>query len=184
MPNDDTRTKDDALSLKQMKAITLLLTRPSREAVIKEVEISSETLYRWMRDPDFKAELARQQNEVINEAINILKTSMTKAADTLVALLDEKGGELRRRVANDIISHVLKARELARKIISNYKYNAHELFKLLVEELNKLPISKFARTKLLSLIADADFRALDGIDNDIQISALLSKLCLFSEKLE
>ncbi len=76
-----------------------------------------------------------------------------------------------------------KARELARKIISNYKYNAHELFKLLLEELNKLPLSKYARVKLLNFVADADFRALDGIDNDIQISALLSKLCLFSENL-
>jgi hypothetical protein len=37
---------------------------------------------------------------------------MTKAANTLVSLLDEKGGELRRRTANDLIGHVLKAREL------------------------------------------------------------------------
>jgi hypothetical protein len=112
MQNDDTKTNDNALSLKQMKAITLLLTRPTREEVIREVEISSETLYRWMRDPDFKAELARQQNAVINEAISVLKANMTKAAHTLVSLLDEKGGELRRRAANDLIGHVLKAREL------------------------------------------------------------------------
>ena len=76
-----------------------------------------------------------------------------------------------------------KSRELARKIISNYKYNAHELFKLLVEELNKLPLSKYARTKFLNIIADEDFKAIDGLDSDIQISALLSKICFFSENL-
>lgn len=76
-----------------------------------------------------------------------------------------------------------KARELARKIISNYKYSASELFKLLLEELIKLPLSKYARSKLINLVADADFRALDGMDSDIQISALLSKFCLFSENL-
>ena len=112
MQNDDIKTKDNALTVKQMKAITLLLTRSTREEVIKEVKISSETLYRWMRDPDFREELARQQNEVINEAISLLKANMTKAANTLVSLLDEKGGELRRRAANDLIGHVLKAREL------------------------------------------------------------------------
>ena len=112
MQNDDTKTKDNALTLKQMKAITLLLTCPTREEVIRKADISSESLYRWMRDPDFKAELARQQNEIINEAISVLKANMTKAANTLVSLLDEKGGELRRRAANDLIGHVLKAREL------------------------------------------------------------------------
>ncbi|MFX1394867.1 MAG: hypothetical protein ACFFAH_15005, partial [Promethearchaeota archaeon] len=75
----------------------------------------------------------------------------------------------------------LKAREISRNIISNYKYNPHKLFNLLLNELNKLPLSKFARAQLINLIADADFRALDGIDNDIQISALLSRICLFSE---
>ena len=75
----------------------------------------------------------------------------------------------------------LKARDLARNILSNYKYNSHELFLLLLNELNKLPLSKFARSKLINLIAEADYRALDGRDNDIQISALLSKICLFSE---
>ncbi|MFX1340811.1 MAG: hypothetical protein ACFFDK_19530 [Promethearchaeota archaeon] len=76
-----------------------------------------------------------------------------------------------------------KAREIARKIVSSYKYNANELFNLLLEELIKLPLSKFTRSKLINFIADADFRSLDGIDNDIQISALLSKFCLFSENL-
>jgi replication factor C small subunit len=80
-------------------------------------------------------------------------------------------------------SNFPNARKLAREIVSNYKYKISKLFKLLLEELNKLPLSKFTRSKLINLIADADFRALDGIDNDIQISALLSKLCLFSENL-
>ncbi|MHA1987887.1 MAG: hypothetical protein ACW98D_14725 [Promethearchaeota archaeon] len=93
---------------------------------------------------------------------------------------------------NDIIRNLLlsslkgefpKSRELARKIVSSYKYNAHEVFMYLLEELNKLPLSKYVRCKIIDLIAEADFRALDGRDNDIQISALLSKLCLFSEYL-
>ena len=53
----------------------------------------------------------------------------------------------------------------------------------LLDELHKLPLSKYARSKLINLIADSDFRALDGRDSDIQISALLSKICLFSEYL-
>ena len=91
---------------------------------------------------------------------------------------------------NDLIRNLLlsslkgnfpKSRELARQIISSYKYNAHEIFKNLLVEINKMPLSKYVRCKIIDLIAEADFRALDGRDSDIQIAALLSKLCLFSE---
>ena len=76
-----------------------------------------------------------------------------------------------------------KSRELSRKILSNYKYSSQELFNLLLIELSKLPLSKFALIQLINIIAEADFRAVDGRDDDIQISALLSKLCYFSENL-
>ncbi|MFX1374700.1 MAG: AAA family ATPase [Promethearchaeota archaeon] len=74
-----------------------------------------------------------------------------------------------------------KSRELARKILSNYKYTSHELFTLLLNEINKLPLSRYVRSEMIKLIAEADFRALDGRDSDIQISTLLSKFCLFSQ---
>ena len=76
-----------------------------------------------------------------------------------------------------------KCRELSRNIMSTYKYNSHELFAELLTEVNKLPLSKFARCKIIEMISDADFRALDGMDVDIQVSALLSKLCVLSESL-
>ncbi len=77
----------------------------------------------------------------------------------------------------------LPARDSAREIISKYKYNAQEFFSLIIKELLKLPLSKFALTELISMIAEADFRAIDGRDDDIQMSSLLSKICLFSERM-
>jgi len=76
-----------------------------------------------------------------------------------------------------------KARELSRTIQSNYKYRSKEIFTLLLKELLKMPFSNFTRNKLINLIADADFRAIDGRDDDIQISNLLSKFCYLSEYL-
>ncbi|MHA1750178.1 MAG: hypothetical protein ACTSYF_16225, partial [Promethearchaeota archaeon] len=74
-----------------------------------------------------------------------------------------------------------KARELSRKIQSNYKYSVQELFLLLYNEITKIPLSTYAFSNLINMIADADFRAIDGRDSDIQISNLLSKLCYYSE---
>ena len=96
------------------------------------------------------------------------------------------------RFQNDLIRSLLlislkgdfpKSRELARKIITTYKYTSNELFNLLLKEINKLPLSRHVRTEMINLIADADFRAISGRDSDIQISALLSKICLFSQYL-
>ncbi len=74
-----------------------------------------------------------------------------------------------------------KARELSRKIQSNYKYSAQEVFDLMLKEMFKLPLSRYSRNCIVNLIAEADYRAVDGLDIDIQISNLLAKLCDYSE---
>ena len=74
-----------------------------------------------------------------------------------------------------------KARELSRKIQTNYKFNSQEMFKIILTELTKIPLSKYSRSKLINIIAEADFRAIDGRDVDIQVSNLLAKICYFSE---
>jgi DNA polymerase III delta prime subunit len=74
-----------------------------------------------------------------------------------------------------------KAIELSRKIQSDYKYSSQEVFSLILREMFKLPLSRYARNHIVNLIADADYRAIDGLDTDIQISNLLAKLCDYSE---
>ena len=139
------------------------------------------------------------EDNVIEILYNISEGKLSRAIDILqLSSISGKTIDLNKlfeysqKFQNDLIRSLLlmalkgdfpKARELSRNIISNYKYNPHELFNLLLNELNKLPLSKFARSQLIYLIADADFRAIGGLDSDIQISALLSKICLFSEYL-
>jgi replication factor C small subunit len=77
----------------------------------------------------------------------------------------------------------LKARELSRKIQTNFKFRSQEMFQIMLTEVEKLPISKYTRSEIINLIADSDFRAIDGRDTDIQISNLIAKLCSFSEYL-
>jgi replication factor C small subunit len=122
----------------------------------------------------------------ISRAIDILQLS--SISDNTIT--EEVLYETAQKFHNDLIRSLLmvalkgdfpKTREIAMNIISKYKYTAFELYKLLLMEINKLPISKFMRIKFINLIADSDFRSLDGRDLDIQVSALLSKICLFSE---
>jgi len=130
--------------------------------------------------------LYKLSNGKISRAIDILQ--LCSISETKID--SEKLYETSQIFHNELMRSLLmiafkgdfpKARELARKILSNYKFDLSEFFKLIIDELNKLPLSKFARIKLINFIADSDFRAIDGRDNDIQISGLLSKICLFSD---
>ena len=124
----------------------------------------------------------------IFQAIDILQLSGVTGDKIDKNILYENA----QRFQNDLIRSLLlislkgdfpKSRELARKIISSYRYTSNELFNLLLKEINKLPLSRHVRSEMINLIADADFRAISGRDSDIQVSALLSKICLFSQYL-
>ncbi|MFX1388978.1 MAG: hypothetical protein ACFE9Z_02815 [Promethearchaeota archaeon] len=122
----------------------------------------------------------------ISKAIDLLQLSSISGNKITVESLYESS----QKFHNELIKSLLmlafkgdfpKTRELMRKIVLNNKLNAQEFYILLLKEINKLPLSKFSRIKMINAIADADFKSLEGRDNDIQMSALISKICLFSE---
>jgi len=125
-------------------------------------------------------------NGKIAEAIDLLQLSNMggKMVDSTIIyqnLMNSQTNWVRNLLLICLKGDFLKARELSRKIQSNYKYSSQEVFKLMLKEMFKLPLSRYARVEILNLIADADFRAVDGLDTDIQISNLLAKLCDFAE---
>lgn len=100
------------LSMKQKKAIPFIINSKNYDEGCKNAEISRSVFYEWLQNPIFKDELARIQDEVARNAIQILKANVTRAAEVLVSLLDHKENPiLLRTVCNDIIGHVIKFRE-------------------------------------------------------------------------
>jgi DNA polymerase III delta prime subunit len=146
-----------------------------------------------------KEESLKISEDVIEILYNLSEGKISRAIDILQLssissnIIDKTSiYENSQRFQNDLIRSLLlvafkgdfpKSRELARKILSTYKYTTQELFSLLLEEIHKLPLSRYVRSKMINMIADADFRAFGGRDSDIQVSALLSKICLLSEYL-
>lgn len=100
------------LTERQRKAIPFLVNSPTVEGGCKGAKISRETYYQWLSDPLFKDELKRHRDQVIEEALNVMKANMTKAVNVLVGLLNTESEFLKRSVANDILGHVLKSKEL------------------------------------------------------------------------
>ncbi len=104
---------DSKLTDRQLKALPFIVTAPTYTEGAKKAGVDRVTVYKWLKDPEFKAELDRQREEIAQEAFGVLQQSLTKAVETLVDMLDGNDSRLKRLVCNDIINHVLKHKELA-----------------------------------------------------------------------
>lgn len=99
------------LTARQLKAIPFIVSSPTYTEGMQKAKVNRSTFYKWLKDPEFKTELDRQRDEVAAEAFGILSQSLTKAVETLVALLDNKDDRLKRLTAKDIIDFMIRHKE-------------------------------------------------------------------------
>ena len=99
------------LTARQLKAIPHIVSSPTYTEGCKKAGINKTTLYKWLKEPEFKAELDRQRDEIAAEAFGILSQGLTKAVETLVSLLDNKDNRLKRLAAKDIIDFIIRHKE-------------------------------------------------------------------------
>lgn len=108
-------TESDKLSLskRQTQALPIFASNLTIEEACERAGISRNTFYEWLKEPQFKSELDRLRNEIVNEAVNHLKITSTKAAKTLGDLLErDDSPTVQRAAANDVLGHVMKFMEL------------------------------------------------------------------------
>jgi transposase len=108
-------TESDKLSLskRQAQALPIFASNLTIEEACERAGISRNTFYEWLKEPQFKSELERLRNEIVNEAVNHLKMTSTKAAKTLGDLLErDDSPTVQRAAANDVLGHVMKFMEL------------------------------------------------------------------------
>jgi len=99
------------LTERQLKAIPHIVSSPTYTEGCKKAKINKTTLYKWLKIPEFKAELDRQRDEVVAEAFGVLSQGLTKAVETLVGLLDIKDDRLKRLAAKDVIDFIIRHKE-------------------------------------------------------------------------
>ena len=100
-----------ALTARQTRVIPYLLGAPSIEEGCKRAGVSKVTVYDWLKQENFRQELKRQRDELIERALDSLKANVSRATETLVTLLTSKSEPIRARAAEDIIEFAQKAIE-------------------------------------------------------------------------
>ena len=99
------------LSRRQLKAIPFIVSSSTYTEGCQKAQINKTTLYKWLKQPEFKAELDRQRDEITAEAFNTLTQNLTKAVEALTGLLDNQDDRLKRLTAKDIIDFIIRHKE-------------------------------------------------------------------------
>jgi hypothetical protein len=90
---------DDTLTGKQRKIIAAILAHPTHQAAATAAGISERQFYRYLEDPEFRAELKRAENELIQAAGTRLTAGLTMALDALASLIGSAQSESVKRAA-------------------------------------------------------------------------------------
>ena len=98
--------------LRQERAIVALLAEPSIEAAAKTAEVSDVTIWRWMKQPEFRSKLRDARRAVVEGAIGRLQAAATEAVDTLRRSLTCGTPSVEVRAATVILDQAIRAVEL------------------------------------------------------------------------
>ena len=88
-----------------------LLHSPDVSKAAERAEVSRATVYRWLNDDDFAAELKTKRDAMLDSAIESVKCHSGRAADTLAEMLVSKDERLRRMAAKDLMDYSFKVLE-------------------------------------------------------------------------
>ena len=103
--------ENSQLTDRQLKAIPIIVSSPTYTEGCKKAKLNRTTFYEWIKQPEFKAELDKQRDEITTEAFGVLTQSLTKAVEALTGLLDNKDDRLKRLTAKDIIDFIIRHKE-------------------------------------------------------------------------
>ena len=101
-----------ALTNRQLLVIQHILASATLEEARRRARLSKGTLYAWLKEDDFSAELKRQRDDAIKNASDRLKCAMAKAVNGLIELMDTPRPDLKRWVYKDVIEYALKSIEI------------------------------------------------------------------------
>ena len=105
--------KNDHFSEKKLKAIELLMQSYSPGEVATEVGISRVTVYRWIKQESFQAELSKRKNDLLEAAARKLSGAADQAVEVLIQLLESKQPNVRRLSVGMILDYSIKFSELS-----------------------------------------------------------------------
>jgi len=95
----------------QQQAVINLIQSGSVAEAARRSDISESRLWEWLKQENFLSVLEEEREIVFKESLALIKSSLFKATQTLVGLLDSDDERIRRAAANDLLDKVFKITE-------------------------------------------------------------------------
>ncbi len=117
----------------------------------------------------------------LRKAINTLQAASSVSKGFSEDTVYQVVGRAKPLDVHEMMSHALrgdflKAREELRGLLVKYGLSGQEIVRQMHSEVFKLTIPEEKRISMIEAIGDADFRLVQGGDEEVQLSALLAKL--------
>ena len=100
------------LTPKQRATIAALLSQPTLSAAAKQVGVSRDAVYRWLKEPDFAAALVAAESEHLQSVQRGMLAASERALVVLGNLLVSESESIRLRAALGILEQVIRLRQL------------------------------------------------------------------------
>ena len=96
---------------RQEQAILALLQHTTLEKAAEASGVSDVTLWRWMKEPDFKRQLREARRDALSTTVGRLQTAAPAAVGSLLRVLTDQttGAGSRIRAAQSILEFAIKA---------------------------------------------------------------------------
>ena len=112
MPQNSEKQAPNRLTDRQAKALPFILASPTYTQGCKRAKVDRKTFYRWLEDPTFKAELAKRQQAVSDQALGMLAHNVTQAIERMAGLVNDDDKRLARLASKDMLEFHQKYAEL------------------------------------------------------------------------
>jgi hypothetical protein len=100
------------LTRKQREAIPFLIGARSIEEGRKLAKVGQRTIHRWLKEPAFKNAVEHARETFVTEALDRLRSSVSRAVSTLSDTMVEGEPALKVRAASLILEYFFKTREI------------------------------------------------------------------------
>lgn len=120
IPNKTRRT-DSGLKPKQEEAAALLAVGTSIADVARQVKVNRNTIYEWLRLPEFAAFYKRQLRDVRREIQGKLSAMAEEATNTLETLMRDGGEQSKLKAATYILDRIAENEKLVKKTKQQHK---------------------------------------------------------------
>ena len=101
-----------SLSPQKRRAILALTEHGAVARAADACKLSRQTLYRWLREPEFAQALREESDSRVEQASRRLTALVDEAISVMSQLLKSDSEHVRRLTADSILSHGIRLREL------------------------------------------------------------------------